>query len=97
VVFDGGQDHDSSKAGLQYVCFYRGQTKVLETQAMEVSSAMTNTLKTMSLRFSIGLERDRSPCLSEGGRGGATVPARREGGAGRGSNISTAIIHDMCE
>ena len=38
-----------------FVSFYQGKTKVLETQPMEVSSAMTNSLKTMPLRFSIGL------------------------------------------
>ena len=38
-----------------FVSFYQGQTKVFETQPMEVSSSMSNTLKTMPLRFSIGL------------------------------------------
>ena len=38
-----------------FVSFYQGKTKVFETQPMEVSSAMTNSLKTMPLRFSIGL------------------------------------------
>jgi VWFA-related protein len=40
---------------IAFVSFYQGQTKVFETQPMEVSSAMTNTLHTMPLRFSIGL------------------------------------------
>jgi VWFA-related protein len=38
-----------------FVSFYQGQTKVFETQPMEVASGMTNSLKTMPLRFSIGL------------------------------------------
>jgi hypothetical protein len=40
---------------IAFVSFYQGKTKVFETQPMEVSSAMTNSLKTMPLRFSIGL------------------------------------------
>ena len=40
---------------MAYVSFYQGQTRVFETQPMEVTSAMTNSLKTMPLRFSIGL------------------------------------------
>ncbi len=40
---------------IAFVSFYQGQTKVFETQPMEVASAMTNTLKTMPVRFSIGL------------------------------------------
>jgi VWFA-related protein len=40
---------------MAYVSFYQGQTKVFETQPMEVTSAMSNSLKTMPLRFSIGL------------------------------------------
>ena len=38
-----------------FVSFYQGQTKVFETQPMEVATSMTNSLKTMPLRFSIGL------------------------------------------
>ena len=41
---------------IAFVSFYQGQTKVFETQPMEVSSAMTNPLKTMPLRFDIGLK-----------------------------------------
>ncbi len=40
---------------IAFVSFYQGQTKVFETQPMEVASGMNNTLKTMPLRFSIGL------------------------------------------
>ncbi len=38
-----------------FVSFYQGKTKVFETQPMEVSAGMTNSLKTMPVRFSIGL------------------------------------------
>jgi VWFA-related protein len=40
---------------IAFVSFYQGQTKVFETQPMEVASGMDNSLKTMPLRFSIGL------------------------------------------
>jgi len=40
---------------IAFVSFYQGQTKVFETQPMEMTSAMNNSLKTMPLRFSIGL------------------------------------------
>jgi VWFA-related protein len=40
---------------IAFVSFYQGKTKVFETQPMEVASGMSNTLKTMPLRFSIGL------------------------------------------
>ncbi|WP_229739109.1 VWA domain-containing protein [Edaphobacter dinghuensis] len=40
---------------IAFVSFYQGQTKVFETQPMEMTSAMSNSLKTMPLRFSIGL------------------------------------------
>jgi VWFA-related protein len=40
---------------ITFVSFYQGQTKVFETEPMEVASAMSNSLKTMPLRFSIGL------------------------------------------
>jgi VWFA-related protein len=40
---------------IAFVSFYQGQTKVFETQPMEVASGMTNSLHTMPLRFSIGL------------------------------------------
>jgi VWFA-related protein len=40
---------------IAFVSFYQGQTKVFETQPMEVASGMSNSLKTMPLRFSIGL------------------------------------------
>ena len=42
---------------MAFVSFYQGQTKVFETQPMEVASAMGNSLRTMPLRFSIGLEQ----------------------------------------
>jgi len=41
---------------IAFVSFYQGKTKVFETQPMEVTSAMDNSLKTMPLRFSIGLK-----------------------------------------
>lgn len=40
---------------IAFVSFYQGQTRVFETQPMEVTSSMANSLKTMPLRFSIGL------------------------------------------
>jgi VWFA-related protein len=39
-----------------FVSFYQGQTKVFETQPMETGNAMTNALKTLPLRFTVGLE-----------------------------------------
>ena len=38
-----------------FMSFYQGQTKVFETQPMEVTSGMNNPLKTVPLRFSLGL------------------------------------------
>jgi VWFA-related protein len=40
---------------IAFVSFYQGQTKVFETQPMEVASGMTNSIKTMPLRFDVGL------------------------------------------
>ena len=40
---------------IAFVSFYQGKTKVFETQSMEVASGMSNSLKTMPLRFNIGL------------------------------------------
>jgi VWFA-related protein len=40
---------------IAFVSFYQDKTKVFETQPMEVASGMNNVLKTMPLRFSIGL------------------------------------------
>ena len=40
---------------IAFVSFYQGQTKVFETQPMEVASGMGNALKTLPLRFTIGL------------------------------------------
>jgi hypothetical protein len=40
---------------IAFVSFYQGQTKVFETHPMEVTSSMSNSLKTMPLRFSIEL------------------------------------------
>ena len=40
---------------IAFVSFYQGKTKVFETGSMEVASGMSNSLKTMPLRFSIGL------------------------------------------
>jgi hypothetical protein len=42
---------------IAFVSFYQGQTKVFETQPMEVNSGMTNSLKTMPLRFDVGLSQ----------------------------------------
>ena len=39
-----------------FVSFYQGQTKVFETQPMETGNGMTNSLKTLPLRFTMGLE-----------------------------------------
>jgi hypothetical protein len=35
--------------------FYQGQTKVFETQPIEVTDAMNNAIRTMPLRFHIGM------------------------------------------
>jgi len=40
-----------------FVSFYQGKTKVFETQPMEVASGMSNGIKTMPLRFNIGLSQ----------------------------------------
>ena len=40
---------------MAFVSFYQGQTRVFESQPMEVASGMSNNLKTMPLRFNIGL------------------------------------------
>ena len=41
---------------IAFVSFYQGQTKVFETQPMETGNAMSNSLKTLPLRFTVGLE-----------------------------------------
>ena len=41
---------------IAFVSFYQGKTKVFETQPMEAGTAMSNSLKTMPLRFTVGLE-----------------------------------------
>ncbi len=41
---------------IAFVSFYQGQTKVFETQPMEAGNAMSNSLKTLPLRFTVGLE-----------------------------------------
>ncbi len=55
------QAYEQSAATVQpliaFVSFYQGQTKVFETQPMEMASSMTNSIKTMPLRFSIGLNQ----------------------------------------
>ncbi len=38
-----------------YLSFYQGQTKVFETQPTEVTNSLSNALKTMPLRFNVGL------------------------------------------
>lgn len=40
---------------IAFVSFYQGQTKVFETQPMEAGNAMNNSVKTLPLRFTIGL------------------------------------------
>jgi VWFA-related protein len=40
---------------IAFVSFYQGQTKVFETQSIEATNALNNSLKTMPLRFTIGL------------------------------------------
>jgi hypothetical protein len=45
----------TSQPLIAFVSFYQGQTKMFETQPMEVASGMSNSLKTMPFRFSIGL------------------------------------------
>ncbi len=45
----------SAQPLIAFVSFYQGQTKMFETQPMEVAGGMSNSLKTMPLRFSIGL------------------------------------------
>jgi VWFA-related protein len=41
---------------IAFASFYQGQTKVFETQPMEAAKGMNNSLKTMPLRFTIGLD-----------------------------------------
>jgi VWFA-related protein len=41
---------------IAFVSFYQGHTKVFETHPMEAANAMNNSLKTMPLRFTIGLD-----------------------------------------
>jgi hypothetical protein len=38
-----------------YISFYQGQTKVFETQPMQVTNSTPNSLKTTPLRFTVGL------------------------------------------
>ena len=40
---------------IAFVSFYQGKTKVFETRPIEAASGMSNSLKTMPLRFNIGL------------------------------------------
>jgi hypothetical protein len=42
---------------IAFVSFYQGQTKVFETKAMEAASTMNNPLKTLPLRFTVGLNQ----------------------------------------
>jgi VWFA-related protein len=41
---------------IAFVSFYQGQTKVFETYPMEAANGINNSLKTMPLRFTIGLD-----------------------------------------
>ena len=41
---------------IAFASFYQGQTKVFETQPMEAAKGLNNSLKTMPLRFTIGLD-----------------------------------------
>jgi VWFA-related protein len=40
---------------IAYLSFYQGQTKVFETQPIEVTDAMSNAIRTTPLRFNVGL------------------------------------------
>ncbi|MDR3744941.1 MAG: VWA domain-containing protein [Acidobacteriaceae bacterium] len=55
------QAYETSAATVEplvaFVSFYQGKTKVFETRPMEVASGMSNILKTMPLRFSVGLSQ----------------------------------------
>lgn len=42
---------------MAFVSFYQSGTKVFETQPMEVASGMTNSIKTMPLRFDVALRQ----------------------------------------
>ncbi len=42
---------------MAFVSFYQGKTKVFETQPVEVASGMPNSIKTMPLRFDVGLSQ----------------------------------------
>jgi VWFA-related protein len=46
---------------IAYVSFYKGQTMAYQTEPIKVSSAATNSLKTMSLDFDIPLNRPQLP------------------------------------
>jgi VWFA-related protein len=41
---------------IAFLSFYQGQAKVFETHPMEVGSTMNNSLNTLPLRFTVGLE-----------------------------------------
>jgi VWFA-related protein len=41
---------------IAFVSFYQGQTKVFETHPMEAGNTMNNSLNTLPLRFTVGLE-----------------------------------------
>jgi VWFA-related protein len=41
---------------LTYVSFYQGATKVFETRAMEVKDSETNSVRSMPVQFTVGLE-----------------------------------------
>jgi VWFA-related protein len=40
---------------IAFMSFYQGQTKVFETRPIEVTDAMSNAIRTMPLRFNVGL------------------------------------------
>ena len=42
---------------LAYVTFFRGQNKALETSPMPITEALNNRLKTMAVKFSIGMAK----------------------------------------
>lgn len=52
-------EHDTETARplLAFVSFYRGTTKVFETQALQVSSGLNNPLRTTPLNFTIALDQ----------------------------------------
>ncbi|MGH9646834.1 MAG: VWA domain-containing protein, partial [Bryobacteraceae bacterium] len=51
------QKVDTAHPLVAFVTFYRGQTKAFETPPMQVTESLTNSLKTMPLKFSFPLQK----------------------------------------